>query len=100
MLPIVNPLNTFETVEQYQLYSTYLSREVLFEVYRTNNSLEEGPVSLLLVNDGQDLLTMPFTELLQQVSSDHTLYPLMVVACYFGVKSFLTKHKSPDILKS
>ena len=28
------------------------------------------------------------------------IYPLMVVACYFGVKSFLTKHKSPDILKS
>ena len=84
MLPIVNPLNTFETLEQYQLYSTYLSREVRFEIYRTANSLEEGPVSLLLVNDGQDLLTMPFTQLLQQVSSDHTLYPLMVVGIHCG----------------
>jgi hypothetical protein len=28
------------------------------------------------------------------------IYPLMVVACYFGVKSFLTKHKSTDILIS
>ena len=28
------------------------------------------------------------------------IYPMIVVACYFGVKSFLTKHKSSDNLTS
>lgn len=76
------PIN--DAYERYTLQSDFLSREVLFDIYRTDNSYDGQPISLLLVNDGQDLLTMPFHTLLQQISSDHQLHPLMVVGIHCG----------------
>ena len=73
-----------DAYERYTLQSDFLSREVLFDIYRTDNSYDGQPISLLLVNDGQDLLTMPFHTLLQQISSDHHLHPMMVVGIHCG----------------
>lgn len=84
MLPNAHPKSASEAFEEFQLFSDYLNREVRFDIYRTPNRMEEESVSLLLVNDGQDLLTMPFGELLQQVASDHTLHSLLVVGIHCG----------------
>jgi hypothetical protein len=73
-----------DAYERYALYSDYLNREVLFDVYRTDNSYEGLPMNLLLVNDGQDLLTMPFHQLLQQTAADHSIQPLMVIGIHCG----------------
>lgn len=84
MLPSAQQASASGAFEQLQIFSDYLNREVRFDVYRTANPTEQEPVSLLLVNDGQDLFTMPFSELLQQVSSDHSLQALLVVAIHCG----------------
>lgn len=84
MLPDPQLLQAADATEQFELYSDYLSRDVRCDVYRTGDLPSAEPVSLLLVNDGQDLLTMPFANLLQQVSSDYQLFPLLVIAIHCG----------------
>jgi enterochelin esterase-like enzyme len=76
--------SALDAYERYTLFSDYLNREVLFDVYRTDNSYGGEPLNLLLVNDGQDLLTMPFHALLKQTASDHAIQPLLVIGIHCG----------------
>jgi len=84
MLPDPQLLKEADATEQFELYSDYLSRDVRCDVYRTGDLQSAEPISLLLVNDGQDLLTMPFSNLLQQVASDYALHPILVIAIHCG----------------
>lgn len=69
--------------ESTELQSEFLERPVKLDFYlpRTNASPE---VSLLLINDGQDLVTMGFSHLLEALYSKETIRPLLCVGIHCG----------------
>jgi enterochelin esterase-like enzyme len=71
-------------VEQSILTSEYLEREVIIDAYLPKNIVLPDQLSLLLVNDGQDLLKMPFDKLLDKEITGGNIQPLMVVAIHCG----------------
>lgn len=71
-------------VESHTLYSEYLQRDVLFDVYLPVSLQKPEQVSLLLINDGQDLLKMPFQEILGQLVTEGIIGQLMCVGIHCG----------------
>lgn len=71
-------------VEQNYLESNYLEREVKIDVYLPNNVSHPEKMSLLLINDGQDLAAMPFEEILEKLIENNAIEPLMSVGIYCG----------------
>lgn len=70
-------------VETTTLESTFLERDVKVDVYLPRNVADPSQMSLLLINDGQDLLKMPFDEMLAQLyAGDATIAPLMCVGIH------------------
>jgi len=72
------------STERIHMSSLYLDREVLVDVYLPHVRPENNAVSLLLVNDGQDLVTMNFEKILDEAYEQLQLTPLMVVAIHCG----------------
>lgn len=70
--------------EQDMLHSEYLDREVLIDIYMPDGLEVFEQVSLLLINDGQDLLKMPFLGLLEKMQGKNELEPLVCVAIHCG----------------
>ncbi len=71
-------------VEQHILPSEYLQRDVVFDVYLpTALSLPEQ-MSVLLINDGQDLLKMPFDEILDGLITNGEIEPLVCIGIHCG----------------
>ncbi|MBS4042805.1 MAG: esterase [Chitinophagaceae bacterium] len=68
-------------VEEHNLFSNYLDREVIYEVFYTPESLKNNP-SLLLINDGQDLSKMPFDKLLNNLISSQQIHPVFCVGIH------------------
>jgi enterochelin esterase-like enzyme len=68
-------------VEQNTLYSSYLERDVIYDVYMPTSAVPEQ-MSLLLINDGQDLPRMPFDEMLDKLVSNKEIEPLFCVGIY------------------
>lgn len=54
-------------IEKHIISSTYLDREVIVDFYLPPNYVQTSNLSLLLINDGQDLLTMHFDEILDDL---------------------------------
>ena len=71
-------------VEQYTIDSEYLEREVLFDVYLPEEALHLAQLSLLLINDGQDLVKMPFDEILGKLLHDKLIEPLVCIGIHCG----------------
>lgn len=71
-------------VKSETLYSTYLQRDVLIDVYLPANKADYNHLSLLLINDGQDLPVMPFTHILDSLYSSHSIEPLFCVGIHCG----------------
>jgi len=71
-------------VEQFTLASDYLERDVIIDAYLPKNVLLPEQLPLLLVNDGQDLLKMPFDQLLDKEISEERIEPLMCVGIHCG----------------
>jgi enterochelin esterase-like enzyme len=70
-------------VETTTIESTFLERDVKVDVYLPRNVADPSQMSLLLINDGQDLLKMPFDEMLAKLyAGDDTLAPLMCVGIH------------------
>jgi enterochelin esterase-like enzyme len=67
-------------VKNHVLASDFLVRDVKVDCYLP--SPIQGPVSLLLVNDGQDLVTMNFALILEELYDANAITPLMVVAMH------------------
>ena len=55
-------------IEQKRIYSVYLKRDVVVDFYVPAN-FEPSAVSLLAINDGQDLPKMNFAEMLGELLS-------------------------------
>ncbi len=70
--------------EQKTMYSQYLEREVVFDVYLPNHVTFPEQMSLLLINDGQDLPKMPFENILNELITQQKIEPIFCVGIYCG----------------
>lgn len=71
-------------VEQITVYSDYLERDVTIDIYLPKNIVLPEQMSLLLVNDGQDLAKISFTELLDRELTKGSIEPVMCVGIHCG----------------
>ncbi|HEY6976763.1 MAG TPA: alpha/beta hydrolase-fold protein [Chitinophagaceae bacterium] len=71
-------------VEQIAIESTFLKRTVRADVYLPVNVPDPGNLSLLLINDGQDLPRMPFEEILDTLITENIIEPLVCVGIHCG----------------
>ncbi len=72
-------------VEKSTIDSTFLDREVRIDCYLPRNVTEPAQMSLLLINDGQDMEKMGFESILNELyTGEDTLSPLLCVAIHCG----------------
>ncbi len=71
-------------VQQSIIYSEYLERDVTVDTYLPLNGLHPAEISLLLINDGQDLPKMPFDEILSNLLNAGKIEPLLCVGIHCG----------------
>ena len=69
-------------VFSFQVQSTFLSRHVKVDVYEKKAACPASPVALLLFNDGQDLPSMGFADMLEQ--HVHSFCRLICVGIHAG----------------
>lgn len=72
------------TIENHIINSVYLKREVKVDCYLPLNVAEPAQMSLLLINDGQDLVKMPFEKILEQLYEQNEIAPLLCVSLHCG----------------
>ena len=69
-------------VENHVLQSIFLNRTVKIDCYLPAQVTTPGSISLLLVNDGQDLVTMNFASILQNLYEGQLMAPLLCVGIH------------------
>ncbi len=71
-------------VKNLALDSVSLNRKVLIDIYEPASlSLKEDP-RFLLINDGQDLVTMDFTAILENLMDGQSIQPLVCIGIHAG----------------
>lgn len=70
--------------EHLRLDSEHLEREVLFDIYLPPSIEHPGAVSLLLINDGQDLPVMRFRDILSRLYDEDGMDPLLCIGIHAG----------------
>nr|WP_294903916.1 alpha/beta hydrolase-fold protein [uncultured Lacibacter sp.] len=70
--------------ESVVLQSELLERDVKVDLYLPSAVENPAEMSLLLINDGQDLPKMPFTELLDELYEQQKIQPLFCVGIHCG----------------
>ena len=70
--------------ETLTLGSEFLERDVTIDTYLPVNIAHPEQMSLLLINDGQDLPTMPFDEILNSLLLENKIEPVLCVGIYCG----------------
>lgn len=71
-------------VEQLALASRDLKRQVILDFYLPKNIIDPASMSLLLINDGQNLEEMPFSEMLNSLLGSTQVRPLLCVGIHAG----------------
>lgn len=71
-------------LEETKLSSVYLERDVKIDFYLPTHVQHPEQMSLLLINDGQDLPKMPFQDLLADLISNHEIVPILCVGIHCG----------------
>ena len=71
-------------VEKTSIESSFLEREVKVDFYLPRNVIDLSPVSLLLINDGQNMEELGLETILGQLYSDEEIEPLICVAIHAG----------------
>ncbi len=69
-------------IENLIIHSGFLKRDVIVDCYLPLVDHRNEQVSLLLVNDGQDLVTMQFEKILQNLYDHHEITPLLCVGLH------------------
>ncbi|MEO7961900.1 MAG: alpha/beta hydrolase-fold protein [Ginsengibacter sp.] len=64
------------------LSSVYLAREVIIDIYQPSINFDPAKVSLLLINDGQDLLNMNFGKILDRLYRGNDIEPVLCVGIH------------------
>jgi len=72
------------SIDTVQLKSALLGRVVRVDFYLPANMDEDTDPVLLLINDGQDLVAMGFSKLLEQLYSVETISPMLCVGIHAG----------------
>ena len=70
-------------METFQVRSEHLDRMVRVDIYHPLPATAE-PLPLLLINDGQDLVTMDFTSILERLLHEGSIRPLICVGIHCG----------------
>lgn len=76
----VTNIHTDQTI----IESVFLERDVLVDAYLPVNVRHPEEMGLLLINDGQDLPTMPFDEILDDLITGGEISPLVCVGIHCG----------------
>ncbi len=71
-------------VDEVSFYSEYLERIVLLDIYLPTGVLQAEGLNLLLINDGQDLRTMDFESILNNLNAEGAIDPLFCVGIHCG----------------
>lgn len=71
-------------VEQQALASKDLNRQVIVDFYLPKNISDPSGLSLLLINDGQNLDEMPFAKMLNDLIASGSISPLLCVGIHAG----------------
>ena len=72
--------------ERTVLYSAFLKREVIIDFYLPVNVSHPNRMSLLLINDGQDLPKMPFEEILNDLLQQDAIEPVLCAGIHCGLE--------------
>jgi enterochelin esterase-like enzyme len=75
---------TTVTIEAHLLQSVFLKREVQVDCYMPVGNYPVSMMSLLLINDGQNLEEMDFAAILQTLYDRHRLAPLFCIGIHCG----------------
>ena len=86
MTTILEPILKNIFVEQNTIQSAYLERDVIYDVYMPTSVSNPEQMSLLLINDGQDLPKMPFDEMLDKLIGDKEIESIFCVGIYCGAE--------------
>lgn len=80
-----SPLKTV-VVEHVQLPSRFLHRDLYIDFYLPQGTQKQAPLSLLLINDGQDLPKMNFSGMLQELFEADRIEPVLCVGMHAGAE--------------
>ncbi len=69
-------------VEKHIIFSRFLKREVIIDFYFPPKTTDPSNLSLLLINDGQDLVTMKFEEILDDLYETGAISNLFCVGIH------------------
>lgn len=69
-----------------EVQSDYLERNVTLDIYLPPQFDSNTKYSLLLVNDGQDLITMQFEQILNELYQKQQIQPIIIVGIHCGVE--------------
>jgi enterochelin esterase-like enzyme len=72
--------------ENVYIKSKFLEREVEVEFFLPDDIKDNNSLSLLLINDGQDMEKMHFKTILKRLYSENAIDPLLCVAIHAGVE--------------
>lgn len=64
--------------------SEHLKREIIVDLYFPTGESDGDELGLLLINDGQDLTTMNFQDILEELYEEHAITPLLCVGINCG----------------
>lgn len=71
-------------VENNLIQSQYLQREVKVDFYLPRNVADPSQMSLLLINDGQNMEEMGFEDILEELYASQLIHPVLCVAIHAG----------------
>lgn len=71
-------------VEQRAIASSYLNRYLIIDLYLPKNIPDPSELTLLLINDGQNLDEMKFDHLLDQMTGSNQIKPIVCVGIHAG----------------
>ncbi len=84
-LPAMVNLLEVVLLEQKIISSSFLGRDVIVDFYLPKNINDPSGLSLLLINDGQDLPKMHFDKMLNEMIINHEIHPLLCVGVHAGI---------------
>ncbi len=73
-------------IENSTIHSSFLGRKVIVDFYLPKNVADPAQMSLLLMNDGQNMKELGFDEILQELYSNNSISPLLCVAIHAGTE--------------
>ena len=71
--------------ETYTIHSIFLEREVIVNFYFSPDAKSSAITDLLLINDGQDLITMGFERILKELEVENKITSLLCAGIHCGI---------------